>query len=60
MLDGHNLPMIVARKLGEDFRFYARHGMIATDFDSLTGQFAAQGPNLYVLARLHDNPNLED
>lgn len=58
MLDGHNLPMIVAHKLGEDFRFYAQHGMIATDFDSLTGQFAAQGPNLYVLARLHDHPDL--
>lgn len=58
MLDGHNLPMIVAHKLGEDFRFFAQHGMIATDFDSLTGQFAAQGPNLYMLARLHDNPNL--
>ncbi len=58
MLDGHNLPMIVARKLGEDFRYYAQHGMIGTDFDSLTGQYSTQGPNLYMLARLHARPDL--
>ena len=54
MLDGHNLPMIVARKLGKDFRYFAHHGMIGTDFDSLTGQYSTQGPNLYMLARLHN------
>ena len=32
--------------------------MIGTDFDSLTGQYATQGPNLYVLARLHARPDL--
>ena len=58
MLDGHNLPMIVARKLGEDFRYLARHGMIGTDFDSLTGQYSTQGPNLYMLARLHARPEM--
>ncbi len=58
MLDGHNLPIFVARKLGEDFRYAARSGLIGTDFDSLTGQYATQGPNLYMLARLHDDPRL--
>ncbi len=58
MLDGHNLPMFVARKLGQDFRYLAHHGMIGTDFDSLTGQYSTQGPNLYVLARLHARPNM--
>jgi len=58
MLDGHNMPLFLARNLGEDFRYYADHGMIGTDFDSLTGQYATQGPNLYVLARLHDRPDL--
>ncbi|OIO97272.1 MAG: hypothetical protein AUJ96_23415 [Armatimonadetes bacterium CG2_30_66_41] len=59
MLDGHNLPLFIARKLGEDFRYFAHNGMIGTDFDSLTGQYSTQGPNLYVLARLHDAPQLE-
>ena len=58
MLDGHNLPINFARALGEDFSFAASHGLIGTDFDSLTGQWAAQGLNLYMLARLHDCPTL--
>jgi len=58
MLDGHNLPMFVARKLGGDFCYLAHHGMIGTDFDSLTGQYSTQGPNLYMLARLHARPNM--
>jgi hypothetical protein len=59
MLDGHGLPVNFARPLGEDFSFAAHHGLIGTDFDSLTGQYAAQGPNLYMLARLHDAPDLK-
>ncbi|HCU38687.1 MAG TPA: hypothetical protein DGT21_25710 [Armatimonadetes bacterium] len=59
MLDGHNMPLFLARKLGDDFRFYASHSLIGTDFDSLTGQYAAQGPNLYMLARLHEEPTVE-
>ncbi len=58
MLDGHDLPVIFARQLGEDFSYAARRGMVATDFDSLTGQWAVQGPNLYVLARLHSRPTM--
>ena len=58
MLDGHNMPLFLARKLGADFKFYADHGLIGTDFDSLTGQFSTQGPNLYMLARLHDDPTM--
>ena len=58
MLDGHNLPIFFARKLGTDFAYAAAHGLVGTDFDSLTGQFSTQGPNLYMLARLHDDPSL--
>ncbi len=58
MLDGHNLPIFFARKLGEDFSYAAAHGLIGTDFDSLTGQWASQGPNLYLLARLHECPRM--
>lgn len=57
-LDGHCFPIYFAHKLGEDFRFAAQRGLIATDFDSLRGQWATQGPNLYVLGRLHARPNL--
>jgi hypothetical protein len=56
MLDGHNMPIFFARALGEDFAYCAAHGLVGTTFDSLTGQYATQGPNLYMLARLHDNP----
>lgn len=58
MLDGHNMPVFFARELGEDFAYCAAHGMIGTTFDSLTGQYAVQGPNLYMLARLHDDPTV--
>lgn len=58
MLDGHNLPLFLARKLGEDMRFYAERGLIGIDFDSLTGQFATQGPNLYMLARTQARPEM--
>jgi hypothetical protein len=58
MLDGHNMPLFLARKLGDDIRFYASHGLIGIDFDSLTGQFATQGPNLYMLARLQGRPEM--
>jgi len=58
MLDGHNLPINFALALGEDFSYAAQHGMIGTDFDSLTGQYAIQGPNLYMLARLHAAPRM--
>jgi hypothetical protein len=58
MLSGHNLPIFFARELGEDFAYCAAHGLVGTSFDSLTGQYAAQGPNLYMLARLHDDPTV--
>jgi len=57
-LDGHGLPVFFANKLGEDFTFAAARGLVGTDFDSLTGQYAIQGPNLYMLARLTDDPTL--
>ncbi len=58
MLDGHNMPIYIAEKIAKHFRHCAANGMIATDFDSLTGQYATQGPNLYTLARLTARPEL--
>ena len=56
LLDGYCMPFIFAHQFAEDFQHAARHGMVATDLDSLTGQWATQGPNLYVAARLHVRP----
>ncbi|MGC9317340.1 MAG: DUF4838 domain-containing protein, partial [Armatimonadota bacterium] len=58
MLDGHNMPLFMAHKIGREFRTCAEQGMIGTDFDSLTGQYATRGPDLYTLARLHARPEL--
>ncbi|MAE63134.1 MAG: hypothetical protein CMJ18_02575 [Phycisphaeraceae bacterium] len=51
-LDGHAMPIFYAHKFGEDFAFAFKRGMIATDFDSLTGQYATQGPTLYMKVRM--------
>ena len=55
-LDGYCLPYVFAHQFADDFQHAARNGMVATDFDSLTGHWATQGPNLYLLMRLHDEP----
>ncbi len=52
MLDGHNMPIFVARKFGHLFSHYHQRNMLATYFDSNTGQYSTQGPNLYVVARM--------
>lgn len=55
-LDGYAMPHNYARQLADEFQHYARNNMVATDFDSLTGQWATQGPTLYLLMRLHVRP----
>lgn len=55
-LGGYCMPQIFAHQFAEEFRHEAAAGMAFTDFDSLTGQWATQGPNLYVLMRLHVRP----
>jgi len=57
LLDGYCMPFIYAHQFADDFQHAARNGMVATDLDSLTGQWATQGPNLYVTARLHVRPD---
>ncbi|HWL51619.1 MAG TPA: DUF4838 domain-containing protein [Chthoniobacteraceae bacterium] len=56
-LSGYCVPYIFAEEFGEEFRYAARHGMIATDFDSLLGMWGVQGLNLYMMARLNVNPD---
>jgi hypothetical protein len=56
-LQGHNFPVFYARVLGADLEFAAAHSMRGADFDSLTGQYATQGPTLYMLATVLNHPN---
>lgn len=57
-LDGYCMPHLYTYQLADMLRYVFARGCIATDFDSLTGQWATQGPTLYVLARLHSRPEL--
>lgn len=57
LLDGYCMPFIFVHQFADEFQHAARNGMVATDFDSLTGQWSTQGPTLYVAARLHVKPD---
>ena len=57
-LDGYTMPLVYMHQFGDAFQYYARNGMTGTDFDSLQGQWAAQGPNLYLLSRIHVRPEM--
>ena len=52
----HSMPLFFARRFGTDFQSLTGRGLTATAFDSLTGQWSTQGPNLYMLARLQPQP----
>ncbi|MBX3177203.1 MAG: DUF4838 domain-containing protein [Candidatus Hydrogenedentes bacterium] len=56
-LDGYSMPLVYTRQFADAFQHYHRNGMMGTDFDSLQGMWAAQGPNLYTLARIHVRPD---
>ncbi len=56
LLDGYCMPFIFAHQFADEFHHAAAQGMVATDFDSLTGQWSTQGPNLYTAVRLHTRP----
>ncbi len=50
------MPFIFAHQFADEFHHAVEKGMVATDYDSLTGHWATQGPNLYTAARLHVRP----
>jgi hypothetical protein len=50
------MPLLYVHKFGKDFRYLADHGMMGTDFDACCHNWATQGLNYYVVARLHWNP----
>jgi hypothetical protein len=47
------MPLIYAHRFAEDFRHLASRAMMGTDLDSCTHNWATQGLNYYVAARLH-------
>jgi uncharacterized protein DUF4838 len=51
------MPLLYPHKFAEDFRHLAHHKMIGTDFDSCMHNWATQGLNYYVVARLHWDPD---
>jgi hypothetical protein len=57
--DGYVMPHFETRQEGEFFKFAVEHGMEGASFDSLTGQWAAQLPRLYMHMRLFAKPELE-
>jgi len=50
------MPLLYVHKFGKDFRYLANHDMMGTDFDACCHNWATQGLNYYVVARLHWNP----
>lgn len=52
-------PVIYVHKLARDFRHLFRTGMLGTDFDSCAHNWATQGLNYYILAKLHWNLDMD-
>ncbi len=57
-LDGYCMPHIFTNQFSDEFQKASSNGMIGTDFDSLTGHWATQGPNIYLLMRLQMHPDV--
>ena len=57
--DGYVMPHFDTRQSGDFFKFAYEHGMEGARFDSLTGQWAAQGLRLYMHLRLMNKPEME-
>jgi hypothetical protein len=56
LMAGLGYPTVYAHRLAEDLRFCAENRMIFTDFDCCFHQWAGDGLNYYVLARLLWDP----
>jgi hypothetical protein len=52
-------PVIYAHRMGDDFKYMADNSLIGTDFDSCCHNWATQGLNYYVCAKLHWKPDLD-
>ncbi|HWL51879.1 MAG TPA: DUF4838 domain-containing protein [Chthoniobacteraceae bacterium] len=56
---GAALPLLYPRRLAADVRHCYQTGMLAADFDSLTGHWSTQGLNFYILAKLLWDPGAD-
>ena len=52
-------PVIYVHKMADDFSFMVDNALVGTDFDSCCHNWATQGLNYYVCAKLHWNPQLD-
>ena len=52
-------PAVYVHKLAEDLRHFAEHRLLGTDFDSCMHNWATEGLNYYVLARLLWDPDAD-
>jgi hypothetical protein len=50
------MPLIYVHRFADDFRHFVATDMMGTDLDSCTHNWATQGLNYYVVARLHTDP----
>lgn len=55
---GHCSPYLPLHEAGATFKFACAHGAFGTDFDSLLGHWATQGPFYYLIARLTTRPEM--
>lgn len=55
---GYCVPYINQTQVGEDLLYAFHNGLNGTDFDSLQGMWGVHGPELYVLGRVHNRPDL--
>jgi hypothetical protein len=53
------VPAIFVHKLAPDIQHMAARGLVGTDFDACMHNWATQGLNYYILAKLLWNPNLD-
>ena len=54
---GNAFPVFYGKTLAADLSYGFKHSMLGVDFDALTGQYAAQGPTLYCIARVLNQPD---
>ena len=57
LLGGGGFPMLYMHEMGKDLRYCAETGMIGSDYDSLTHQWANNGLNYYVLGEMLWDPS---
>lgn len=53
---GHGIPYLYSKRLYQDVSTMIQNGLLGSDYDSMTGNWATQGLNYYIAAELHNRP----